>query len=311
MELSVDTSGRRLVAWTTTLIVIGSLLCTQTVQGLLLRLANAEWNCLIASCTAPAPRAAPRGFLGDVQQRLPQYRDHFREAAERSGVDWRLLAAIGYQESRWNPEAVSPTGVRGLMMLTNETAALLKVDDREDAVQSIHGGSRLIALLLRRLPEQIRGPDRIAMALAAYNQGLGHLLDARTLTEARGGDPNRWADVRETLPLLADPQWYAQTRYGYARGDEAVGYVAGVHRYYEALRSADEGRTSEKSAGRAHSKPAPAAAKPAPARRVAARSKIRSCLDLSHIGITPAPRAESQSADSASILCKVEVAASD
>jgi hypothetical protein len=311
MELSVDTSGRRLVAWTTTVIVIGSLLCTQTVQSLLLRLANAEWNCLIASCNAPAPSIAPRGFLGDVQQRLPQYRDHFREAAERSGVDWRLLAAIGYQESRWNPDAVSPTGVRGLMMLTNETAALLKVDDREDAVQSIHGGSRLIALLLRRLPEQIRGPDRIAMALAAYNQGLGHLLDARTLTEARGGDPNRWTDVRETLPLLADPLWYTQTRYGYARGDEAVDYVARVHRYYEALRSADEGRASENSASRANSKPAPASAKPIPVRRVAARSKMRSCLDLSHIGITPAPRTESKSADSASILCTVEVAASE
>ncbi|MDB5968837.1 MAG: mltF1 [Hydrocarboniphaga sp.] len=309
MDLEVDTRGRWLVRWTTVVIVSGSLLCTQTVQDALSRLANLDWTCPGASC-APPPGVVHSSFQGDVRLLLPQYRDHFREAAERSGVDWQLLAAIGYQESRWNPQAVSPTGVRGLMMLTNETAALLKVDDREDAVQSIHGGSRLLALILRRLPQQIRGPDRIAMALAAYNQGLGHLLDARTLTAMRGGDPDRWADVRDTLPLLAEPRWYSQTRYGYARGDEAVGYVAGVRQYYEALRSATDEHVTKLASPVLVQTPA----KPIPMRRAASRNKLSACLDLSHIGIAPAPRTpgtDGKSADPASFICRVQVASAE
>ena len=318
LELSVDTRGRALVVWTTALILAGGVLCTRAAQDQLSRLVDAQWSCLGLPCTAAPPRAgAPHGFLGDVRLRLPRYREHFRAAAERSGVDWRLLAAIGYQESRWDPQAVSPTGVRGLMMLTNQTAALLKVADREDAEQSIHGGSRFLALILRRLPPQIRGADRTAMALAAYNQGLGHLLDARTLTAARGGDPNRWADVRDALPLLADPQWYVQTRYGYARGQEAVGYVAGVHRYYEALRLATGDAPA---AAPVRVKPMRLAAKPAPAavpaavRRVAARNRIGACLDLSRIGIGSEPRgsgAPRTPANTGSLICSVQVAAAN
>lgn len=306
MDLEVDTRGRWLVRWTTLLIVAGSLLCTQTAQDALLRLVNADWSCGGASCPPPPVVGPGRGsFQGDVRRRLPQYRDHFREAAERSGVDWRLLAAIGYQESRWDPQAVSPTGVRGLMMLTKETSALMKVDDREDAEQSIHGGSRLMALILRRLPQQIRGPDRIAMALAAYNQGLGHLLDARELTAKRGGDPDRWADVRDTLPLLAEPQWYAQTRYGYARGDEAVGYVAGVHKYYEALRAATADEPVKlPAAERAQAAPK----KKIPAQRAAARTKTSTCLDLRPSDIAGR---YGKSAPPPSLLCKVQVASAE
>jgi membrane-bound lytic murein transglycosylase F len=134
---------------------------------------------------------------------------------------------------------VSYTGVRGLMMLTQDTAAILDVSDREDAEQSIHGGARWFAQLRRRLPRQIVEPDRTAMALAAYNQGLGHLLDARQLAAQRGGDANRWSDVRSALPLLAQPEWAAKTRYGQARGDEAVDFVDRVLRYHEALRAID------------------------------------------------------------------------
>ena len=251
MELSVDTSGRRLVACTTMLLLIGTLACVPMVRDLgfgLLKTARG----LIDShrdtpvVDPPMQPAVPRSFTGDIQRLLPQYRDHFRAAATRSGADWRLLAAIGYQESRWNPQAVSHTGVRGLMMLTKDTAAVLDVDDREDAEQSIHGGARWFAQLRRRLPQQIVEPDRTAMALAAYNQGLGHLLDARQLVVQRGGNANRWADVRGVLPLLSDPEWAAQTRYGLARGEEAVGFVDGVLRYYEALRAADRAASSKR-----------------------------------------------------------------
>jgi membrane-bound lytic murein transglycosylase MltF len=244
MELSVDTSGRRLVACTSMLLLIAALLCVPTVRGLggeLLKTARSLFDSgRAAPVAAPvARRGLSRSFAGDIQRLLPQYRDHFHAAATRSGVDWRLLAAIGYQESHWNPQAVSYTGVRGLMMLTQDTAAILDVSDREDAEQSIHGGARWFAQLRRRLPRQIAEPDRTAMALAAYNQGLGHLLDARQLAVLRGGDANRWADVRDALPLLAQVEWAARTRYGRARGDEAVEFVDRVLRYHEALRAID------------------------------------------------------------------------
>lgn len=170
-----------------------------------------------------------------VETRLPRYREAFESASQKTGIDWRLLAAIGYQESHWDPNAVSPTGVRGIMQLTNATAAFLNVANREDPIQSIHGGSRYFAQLLAQLPPEIAEPDRTWMALAGYNMGMGHLYDARRLTIERGGDPNRWLDVRKTLPLLSQSKWYSKTRNGYARGQQAVIYVGNVRTYYDML----------------------------------------------------------------------------
>ncbi|WP_254276700.1 membrane-bound lytic murein transglycosylase MltF [Halomonas sp. 3H] len=180
-----------------------------------------------------------RTFIQHVHHRLPDYAELFREAARETGFDWKLLAALGYQESHWDPEATSPTGVRGLMMLTNATAGDLGVDDRLDPVQSIEGGARYLRELKDRLPESITGEDRLFMAMAAYNVGLGHLYDARRITEQRGGDPDRWADVRESLPLLQEREWHSQTRYGYARGGEPVIYVRNIRRYHEILSYVD------------------------------------------------------------------------
>jgi membrane-bound lytic murein transglycosylase F len=176
-----------------------------------------------------------RQYTKDVRVRLPAYKRMFKQAAERHGLDWRLLAAIGYQESKWDPEAVSPTGVRGLMMLTEQTAARFGVTDRIDASQSIHGGARYFAHILARLPASIEEPDRTWFALAAYNMGYGHLLDARQLTRAQGGDWNKWQDVRPRIRLLADPEFSAQTRHGYARGGEALYFVNNVRNYYNVL----------------------------------------------------------------------------
>jgi membrane-bound lytic murein transglycosylase F len=173
-------------------------------------------------------------FTEDVQSRLPRYRAYFEDAAERYGLDWRVIAAIGYQESHWDPAAISPTGVRGIMMLTTDTAAALEVD-RENAAQSIRGGARYLQQILAQLPPQIADPDRTWMALAAYNQGIGHLLDARALAVQLGGDPNRWLDVRNALPLLSRERWFKKTRHGYARGREAVGFVGNVRNYYDML----------------------------------------------------------------------------
>lgn len=191
--------------------------------------------------TVPIDYASSVALAKHVETRLPRYRRYFEEAAAEHGLDWRLLAAIGYQESHWDPTAVSPTGVRGLMMLTMATANFLQVEDREDPRQSIFGGARYVRRLIDQLAE-VPEPDRIWLALVAYNLGYGHLLDARRLTAGRGGDPDRWVDLRDALPLLTQRQWHSQTRYGYARGYEALRYVANVRTYYDMLVWMTEGR---------------------------------------------------------------------
>lgn len=170
-----------------------------------------------------------------IQTHLPLYKDLFQQAAEQHQFDWHLLAAMAYQESHWNPNAVSSTGVKGLMMLTRDTAKEMDVTDREDPEQSIFAGAGYLASIYNRLPERIAEPDRIWFAIAAYNVGLGHLEDARVLTQTLGKDPDLWADVRETLPLLSKKKWFSQTRYGYARGGEPVRYVQNVRRYLDIL----------------------------------------------------------------------------
>lgn len=157
------------------------------------------------------------------------------QAASEWDLDWRLLAAMAYQESHWSPEAVSPTGVRGMMMLTQTTAQIMGVEDRTDAVESIDGGARYFVKLLAKLPERIAEPDRTWFAVAAYNVGFGHLEDAKIITEIQGGDPDSWDEVRERLPLLSEPNWHERVPHGFARGLEPVRYVANIQRYYEIL----------------------------------------------------------------------------
>lgn len=169
-------------------------------------------------------------FLRHVRSRLPQYETHFRDAAKQQDLDWRLLAAVAFQESHWRRNAVSPTGVRGLMMLTRRTANELNVD-RLDPFESIEGGSRYLKQLYKRMPKSVQGPDRLYMALASYNVGMGHLEDARKITQGQGYNPNRWEDVAKHLPLLTQRKWHRHTRYGYARGNEPVAYVHNIRRY--------------------------------------------------------------------------------
>jgi membrane-bound lytic murein transglycosylase F len=174
-------------------------------------------------------------FAERIESHLPRYEALFKREAAVVGLDWRLLAAIGYQESLWIARAKSPTGVRGLMMLTRATAKQMKVKNRLDPAESIRGGAKYIARVLGRVPPQITEPDRTWFALAAYNVGFGHVEDARIITQTRGGDPNRWIDVKPNLPLLARKKWYKKTKYGYARGWEPVKYVENIRQYYEYL----------------------------------------------------------------------------
>ena len=170
-------------------------------------------------------------FKRHLAARFPRYREQFKKAAARHGIDWKLLASQAYQESHWNRKAKSPTGVRGIMMLTKRTAASLGVRNRLDPVQSINGGAKYLSRLKGRLPEQIRHPDRTFVALAAYNVGLGHVKDARTLARRHAKNPDRWEELRTVLPLLTKKRYYKTLRYGYARGHEPVRYVKRIRTY--------------------------------------------------------------------------------
>jgi len=179
--------------------------------------------------------ASESGFMRHLQSRLPLYKEWFVEAAEQSSQDWRLLAAIGYQESKWNPSAASSAGARGLMQLTSETATENNVTNPADAKQSIFGGARYFRQVYEKIPAHVPEPDRTWFALAAYNIGYGHVEDARVLAQKAGRDPDSWQDVREFLPLLEQERWYSQTENGYARGWEPVRYVDNVRGYRDLL----------------------------------------------------------------------------
>ena len=174
-------------------------------------------------------------FQDRTRSVLPAYASLFQQAQQESGIEWRLLAAIAYQESHWNPAATSETNVRGMMMLTEETAKRMRVVDRLDPRQSIVAGARYIADLKHALPERIREPDRTWIALAAFNIGIGHLEDARVLAARRKLNPDSWSDLKKTLPLLAQADAADGTRYGFARGGQAVVFVETVRAYYDVL----------------------------------------------------------------------------
>ncbi|MDG2460594.1 MAG: membrane-bound lytic murein transglycosylase MltF [Luminiphilus sp.] len=181
-----------------------------------------------------ASRLGSLVFQRKVRDDLPVWQPLIETVATEYQMDWKLLAAISYQESHWDPVARSRTGVRGMMMLTQATASELGVDDRTDAAQSLRGGARFLKDLHRRLPPDIEEPDRTSMALAAYTIGMGHLEDARVLTERAGGDPHLWPDVRAHLPKLQNSSVYTTTRYGFAEGGQAVTYVDNI-RHYEGI----------------------------------------------------------------------------
>ncbi|MBV7317140.1 membrane-bound lytic murein transglycosylase MltF [Shewanella sp. NIFS-20-20] len=174
-----------------------------------------------------------RAFIRAVDSKLPLYRPLFEKYSGE--LDWRKLAATAYQESHWNPRARSPTGVRGMMMLTLPTAKQMGIENRLDAEQSIQGGAKYLSNILDRLPDSIPEDQRMWFALASYNIGMGHVEDARKLAESMDLNPSAWSDVKHVLPLLQKRQYYSKTRYGYARGTEAAHYVDNIRRYYDTL----------------------------------------------------------------------------
>jgi membrane-bound lytic murein transglycosylase F len=180
---------------------------------------------------ARLPRRLAHDFHKHIDTRLPHLRPAFEIAARDSGIEWRLLAALGYQESRWRPAAVSPRGAKGIMMLMPVTATKMGVKDVFSADENILGGARYLAYLKERIPKRIQDPDRTFLAMAAYNMGIGHLEDARIITQMRKRNPDRWSDVRANLHRLEDPVWHSRVKRGYANGRETAQLVERVTQF--------------------------------------------------------------------------------
>jgi membrane-bound lytic murein transglycosylase F len=175
-------------------------------------------------------------FHERIETRLPKYQPIIEKEADKHGFDWRLLAAIIYQESHFNPRARSYTGVRGLMQVTQQTAKEMGISNRMDPEQSVYAGTKYLSRMYERFDDMEDGLDRKLFALASYNVGYGHVRDAQKIALQEGLDPEKWSSLKETLPLLRYRKYYEKTRYGYARGTEPVRYVDRVMLYYDILR---------------------------------------------------------------------------
>jgi len=186
---------------------------------------------------ARLPKRLAADFHSHIETRLPHLRAPFELAARETGFSWRVLAALGYQESRWRPAAVSHRGAQGVMMLMPETAKKMGVKNVFSPDENIRGGARYLAYMRERIPQRIRDPDRTWMAMAAYNVGIGHLEDARIITQMRKKNPDRWMDVRANLPRLSDPHWHTKVKRGYANGKETVQFVERVTQFAAVLES--------------------------------------------------------------------------
>jgi membrane-bound lytic murein transglycosylase F len=177
-----------------------------------------------------------KAFHRKMETHLPRYQKMIQKASDKHGFDWRLIAAMIYQESHFDPRARSYTGVRGLMQVTQTTAAEMGIVNRMDPEQSIEAGVGYLAVLYRRFDDIENEWDRLLFSLASYNVGYGHVRDAQKIVREHARDPYSWSSLMEVLPLLRMPEFYREARFGYARGTEPVRYVENITAYYDILK---------------------------------------------------------------------------
>ena len=175
-------------------------------------------------------------FHERIETRLPRYASIIKEESNKFGLDWRLVAALVYQESHFNPRARSYTGVKGLMQVTLETAKEMGISNRLDPLQSLRAGIRYLNKLYLRFDDIANDEERLYFAIASYNIGYGHVRDAQKIARQKGLDPHKWASMKHVLPYLTKRKYYKKTRYGYARGREAITYVERIRTYYDILK---------------------------------------------------------------------------
>jgi membrane-bound lytic murein transglycosylase F len=235
-EVAFPAGGRREIAWAVSPRFAG---LRQELDDFIAGVKRDGTLARLVERYIPDTRQIQRIDAGVLHERvrtlLPLYRDLFQDAQEHTGIEWRLLAAIAYQESQWDPAATSETGVRGFMQITEDTAKRLGISNLLDPAQNVLGAASYLRELKDKLPSRIPEPDRTWLALAAFNVGLGHLEDARILAQKQKLNPDLWSDVKKVLPLLALPEYHAKARLGYARGGMPVAFVDRVRGYYDVL----------------------------------------------------------------------------
>jgi len=175
-------------------------------------------------------------FHERIETHLPVYRETIKTESEKYGFDWRIIAAVAYQESHFNPWAKSNTGVLGIMQITLETANEMGITNRLNPEQSFKAGIQYLDKLYQRFNDIEDSHQRLLFTLGSYNVGYGHIRDAQTLAINMGLEKNRWHTMERTLPLLAKVQHYKNTQHGYARGWEPVHYVKNILTYYDILK---------------------------------------------------------------------------
>ncbi len=175
-------------------------------------------------------------FHERIDTRLPKYKNLIIKESKKYGFDWRMIAAVIYQESHYNADAISHTGVRGLMQVTMDTAKEMEIENRANPVQSIKAGIKYLDILYKRFSDIKDKHQRLLFALASYNIGYGHVRDAQKIAESQGLDGNSWASLKKVLPLLTRRKFYKKTEHGYARGYEPVKYVERILSYYDILK---------------------------------------------------------------------------
>ena len=184
---------------------------------------------------------------------LSPWDDLFQRAAEEHGLDWRLLAAVSFAESRHDPAGVGPGGSIGLLQLMPQTAQEFGATDPFDPAQNIDAGARCLRWLYDIFAEIPREEDRLAFSLAAYNMGIAHVEDARALAASRGLDPYRWqGEVAAVLPALEDPETAARLTAGMAKGNLTQRYVErvlGLYKSYAGVEIAAQSASVQRSAG--------------------------------------------------------------
>ncbi len=166
--------------------------------------------------------------------RLSKFDDVIKKYSSRYGFDWRLMAAQAYVESRFDPKATSWVGAQGLFQVLPRTGATMGFTRLEEPEYGVHAGIKYMARLLDRFDPKLPFPERVRMALAAYNVGLGHVHDARRLAARMNLDDSKWfGNVEKAMLLLSQPKYARRARHGYCRGQQPVKYVAHIQSLYD------------------------------------------------------------------------------
>lgn len=197
-------------------------------------------------------RRRPRApFLSRSQGIISPYDSHFKRHGSAINWDWRLLAAQCYQESGFDPNAVSWAGARGLMQIMPSTAQHLNLPMEQiyHPERNIQAATRYLRELEGKFSDINPREERLWFVLAAYNGGAGHIQDARTLARNAGKNPNRWDEVKPFVLRLSQPQFYnsRDVKFGYMRGSETYQYVENIrNRWGEYRKHAKPERTPQK-----------------------------------------------------------------